>query len=63
MVIVCISKLIFELLGSDGCAHGIGDFIVKFVQDWIDPSGLQFCIASVVLLNEVVGLPALDRMD
>ena len=63
MVIVGISELILELLGGDGCSHGIGDLVVKFVEDWIDAGGLQFCIAGVVPLNKVVGLPALDRMD
>ena len=63
MVIVGISELILELLGGDGCAHGIGDLVVKFVKDLIDPCSLQFCIASVVPFNKVVGLPALDRMN
>ena len=62
MVIVSISELILELLGSDGHAHGIGDLVVKFVKDGIDSRSLQFCIASVVSLNEVVGLPDLDRI-
>ena len=63
MVIVSIGKLILEVLGSDGGMHGVGDLIVEFVQDWVDSCGLQFCIASVVPLNDVIGLPTHDWMD
>ena len=50
-VIVGISKLILEILGGDGPTHAIGDLVVKFVKDRIDPSGLQFCVASIAPLD------------
>ena len=40
MVIVGISKLILEILGSDGRTHVVGDLVVKFVKHGIDTSGL-----------------------
>ena len=63
MVIVGTGKLILEVLVGDGRAHGVGDLVVEFVQDWVDSGSLQFCIAYIVPLNEVVSLPALDGMD
>ena len=43
--------------------QGVGDLVVEFVKDWVDPCSLQFCIASIVPLNEVFYLLALDWMD
>ena len=40
MVIMSIGELILELLDGDGCVHGVGDLVVKFVEDWIDSCGL-----------------------
>ena len=47
MVIMGISELILDILGSDGHAHAVGDLVVKFVKDRIDTSGLQFGVASI----------------
>ena len=62
MVIIGVSELIHEVLGGDGRTHGIRDLVVKFVKDWIDSRSLQFGIASILLLDEVVCLPTLDWM-
>ena len=40
MVIVGISKLILEILGSDGRTHVVGDLVVEFVENRIDISCL-----------------------
>ena len=63
MVIVGISELIFEVIGGDGRTHGVGDLVVEFVQGWIDSCSLQFGVASIVPINEVVYLPTPDWMD
>ena len=63
MVIMGIGELILEILGGDGRAHGVEDLIGGFVKDWVDPCSLQFCIASIVPLNEVFCLPVLDWMN
>ena len=52
----------FGFEGTGFVGFGCG-FVVEFVEDWIDTGGLQFCIAGVIPLNKVVGLPALDRMN
>ena len=62
-VIVGIGELILEVLGGDGHVYGVGDLVVEFVKDWDDPYSLQFGIASIVPLNEVFCLPALNWMD
>ena len=53
MVILGISELILEILDSDGHTHAVGDLVVKIVKDRINPSGLQFCVASIEALDEV----------
>ena len=63
MAIVGIVEWILEVLGGDGCTHGVGDLVVKFVKDWIDSRSLQFGVSSIVPLSEVVCLPTLDCMD
>ena len=63
MVLVGISELIFEILGSDGRTHAVGDLIVEFVNDRIEPSCLQFCVVSIVALDEVLYLSTLDWVD
>ena len=62
-MIVGISVLILEILGSDGHTYAVGDLVVEFVKDWIDPNSLQLGIASIVPFDEVFGLPTLDWVD
>ena len=63
MVIMGVSKLILEIFGGDGRTHGVRDFVVEFVKSWIDSCSLQLGVASIVPLNEVVGMSTLDWMD
>ena len=63
MVIVGISELILEILGGDGRTHAVGDLVVEFVNDWIDLSGLKFCVASIVDLHKMFCLSTLDGVD
>ena len=63
MVIVGISELIVEILGSDGRTHAVGDIVVKFVKHGIDTSKLQFGVASIVALDEVFCLSTLNGVE
>ena len=63
MVIAGVSELILEILGSDGDTHGVGDLVVEYVKDWVYSCSLQFGLASIVPINEMVCLPSLDWMD
>ena len=63
MVSMRISELKLEIFGGDGRMHAVGDRIVKFVKHGIDTNCLQFGIASIIPLDEVFCLSALDGMD
>ena len=63
MVIASISELKLEILGSDGHTHAVGGLIVEFMEISIDISCLQFDVASIVTLDQVVVFSTFHRMD
>ena len=57
---VCVDKLAFEFLLFDAVDEGVGDFIVKSVEDWFDACICEPFVACIITLCKVICASALD---